>query len=170
MEATTEQAIETVERADALAELNAAGCADWGTDADDEATVEDVEATRSPRQDIGTVSASTRVIEIEATAALQFTDERGNKLEEIAVTPGETVLFRVHNTAGFDHTFYIGSHSELSEPQSTTDIGIGTWHSGVRELEWTVPADVSELMFGCTVPGHHTLMHGAFVSMPAGTD
>jgi hypothetical protein len=108
------------------------------------------------------------VVEIEATAALQFVDEGGELIGWIDVSPGETVVFRVHNTAGFQHSFYIGTESELHEPEGTTDTGIGTFTSGVRELEWIVPDDVAGLMFGCTVPGHFTPMHGGFRLTPLG--
>jgi uncharacterized cupredoxin-like copper-binding protein len=110
------------------------------------------------------------VIEIEATGALQFTDGSGNLLEEIAVTPGETVVFRVHNSAGFVHNFYVGSEEELEVPEGTTDAGTEMWYEGVQELEWRVPDDVSGLMFGCTVPGHFVPMHGTFVVAPSGED
>jgi uncharacterized cupredoxin-like copper-binding protein len=109
-----------------------------------------------------------RVIELDATAALEFTDPRGNRLDTIEVTPGETVVFRVHNVAGFEHSFYIGTEAELEDPGGTTDVGIPGWDSGVRELQWTVPDDVSGLMFGCTVPGHFVLMHGTFTVTSAG--
>jgi uncharacterized cupredoxin-like copper-binding protein len=103
-----------------------------------------------------------RVIEMVATGALQFTDPAGEQIRDIAVTPGETIIFRVDNTAGFDHDFYIGTDEELMVPNAVTDVGIPTWQSGVQELEWVVPADISGLKFGCTVPGHYALMQGTF--------
>ena len=111
-----ERVFEDVARADALAELSALHCLTRGTD-------------------------SSRVIEIEATGALQFTDGRGDLLHEIAVTAGETVVFRVHNSADFEHGFYIRSESQLHEPAGTTDTGIEMWAEGVSESEWRVPAD-----------------------------
>jgi azurin len=42
-------------------------------------------------------------------------------------------------------------------------VGIAARTSGTRELAWTVPEDLSGLMFGCTVPGHFALMHGDIV-------
>jgi hypothetical protein len=77
--------------------------------------------------------------------------------------PGETLLIRVDNTAGFEHSFFIGTEDELSLPMATTDVGIDTWTSGTRELLWTVPGDPSGLAFGCTVPGHFPVMHGRIV-------
>ena len=108
-----------------------------------------------------------RVIDIIATGALQFTTPSGEQLHDIPVTPGETVLFRIDNTAGFDHDFYIGTDDQLMAPSATTDTGIPPWQTGVQELEWVVPADISGLKFGCTVPGHYTLMQGTF-SVAAG--
>jgi uncharacterized cupredoxin-like copper-binding protein len=162
-----ERVFEAIARADALAELSAPRCLTWGTDIDD---IVGVETNPTPGQGSGEETGSSRMIEIEATAALQFTDSTGNRLREIAVTPGETVMFRVHNTAGFDHSFYIGSEQELERPMGSTDTGIPTWTQGVRELAWTVPDDVTGLLFGCTVPGHFVLMHGVFVVTPPEKD
>jgi len=158
-----ERVFEDIVRADTLAEVSALHCLTWGTDIDD---IVELETTPKPGQEIGEETGSSRVIEIEATAALQFTDRTGNLLREIAVTPGETVAFRVHNTADFDHSFYIGSEQELERPMGSTETGISTWTEGVRELVWTVPDDVTGLLFGCTVPGHFELMHGVFVVTP----
>jgi hypothetical protein len=161
-----ERDFEVIAGAEALAELSAVACATWGSELD---SVE-VETTPALAQDRGEETGSSRVIDIHATAALQFVDERGNVLDEIGVTPGATVLFRVDNTAGFEHSFYIGSESELHVPGGTTDTGIEAWPTGVHELEWRVPDDVSDLMFGCTVPGHSGLMHGPFVVTPPEKD
>ena len=84
-----------------------------------------------------------RVIELQLTGALQITDPAGTKVEDIPVTPGETVTFVVDNVAGFDHNFYIGTADELSVPSATTDTGIPTWSTGAQELTWTVPDDVA---------------------------
>ncbi len=107
-------------------------------------------------------SGEARVIDMVATGALQFTTPAGEQIRDIPVTPGETIIFRVDNTAGFDHNFYIGTDEELMLPNATTDVGIPTWQTGVQELEWVVPADISGLKFGCTVPGHYALMQGTF--------
>ena len=82
------------------------------------------------------------------------------------MTPGETVIFRINNTAGFAHNFWIGPDSELQVPGGQTDVGLPEWSSGVQELEWVVPEDVSELRFACTVPGHYYTMQGDFVVTP----
>ncbi len=40
------------------------------------------------------------------------------------MTPGETVVFRINNTAGFEHNFYIGPDAELQVPNGQTDVGL----------------------------------------------
>lgn len=106
-----------------------------------------------------------RVIEIEADAALRFL-QGGEQVTEIPVTPGETVLFRVDNTAGFAHNFYIGPDEELMVPSATTEIGLSDWDTGVKEMTWVVPDDLTDVRFACTVPGHYTLMQGDFTIAP----
>jgi uncharacterized cupredoxin-like copper-binding protein/mono/diheme cytochrome c family protein len=108
-----------------------------------------------------------RVIQLNATAALQFTDPDGNVVPEIVVLPGETIEFQIDNTANFDHNFWIGPASEVSVPNNETDVGHPTWQSGVQTVTWTVPAsgDIPpDLQFACTVPGHYAAgMHGNIV-------
>ena len=106
-----------------------------------------------------------RVIELQADAALRFL-QGDEPVPEIAVVPGETVVFRIDNTAGFAHNFWIGTDDELMVPNGATDVGIPDWDSGVQELEWVVPDDLTGLRFGCTVPGHYTLMQGDFTITP----
>jgi hypothetical protein len=101
-----------------------------------------------------------RVIELEATNAIRFVQD-GAQLTDIPVRPGETVRFRVDNTAGFPHNFMIGTDAQLSSAASGLP-GIPDWSQGVQELEWTVAADIGGLKFGCTVPGHYSLMQGTF--------
>jgi uncharacterized cupredoxin-like copper-binding protein/mono/diheme cytochrome c family protein len=108
----------------------------------------------------GTADAP-RVIKLQATGALQFTDEKGTQVADIPVKAGEVVRFEVDNTAGFDHNFTIGTNDELSVANAEGEGGIPTWKSGVQTYDWTVP-DQGELKFGCTVPGHYTLMQGTF--------
>ncbi len=108
-----------------------------------------------------------RVIDLVATGALQFTDLAATQVRDIPVTPGETITFRIDNQAGFDHNFYIGTDAQLVVPAATTDVGIPTWQTGVQEVTWVVPADITGLKFGCTVPGHYALMQGIF-SLAAG--
>lgn len=106
-----------------------------------------------------------RVIEIEADATLRFL-QNGEQVTQIPVTPGETVLFRIDNTAEFAHNMYIGTNDELIVPNGTTDVGVGDWETGIQEFEWVVPEDLAGLRFGCTVPGHFTLMQGDFTVTP----
>lgn len=102
-----------------------------------------------------------RVIELEADATLRFVQD-GEPVAAIPVTPGETVIIRLDNTAGFAHNFWIGTDEELTVPNGTTEVGVPDWDTGVREVEWLVPDDISGLRFACTVPGHYTLMQGDF--------
>ncbi|HZW01495.1 MAG TPA: cupredoxin domain-containing protein [Candidatus Deferrimicrobium sp.] len=106
-----------------------------------------------------------RIIELESTASLLFQQE-GERIPDIPLTPGETVRFRIDNTAGFGHNFYVGQDEELNVPFATTEVGIPVWESGVQELEWRVPDDVSGLKFGCTVPGHYFTQQGIFSVAP----
>jgi uncharacterized lipoprotein YbaY len=129
----------------------------------DGAPVDDVDV---PVIAVGAAPAGdARVIELEADATLRFLQD-GEQVLEIPVTPGETVLFRVNNTADFAHNFYIGADEDLQVASNTTDTGIPEWESGVQELEWVVPADISGLRFACTVAGHYLLMQGDFTITP----
>ena len=112
--------------------------------------------------------AEARIIEMKATAALQFTTPDGTRIEDLQVTPGETVIFRIDNTFGYvQHSFYIGTDEELGVPSGSTETGIPPWGRGVREVEWVVPEDISGLKFACTVPGHFAAgMQGTFSVAP----
>ena len=107
-------------------------------------------------------SQAVRIIELEQDASLRILRD-GRQIRRIAVTPGERVLFRIDNTAGFAHNFYIGRRVQLRRPNGSTDVGIPDWDSGVQEFEWTVPANANTLSFGCTIPGHFALERGRFV-------
>ena len=102
-----------------------------------------------------------RVIQLNANWAVLFTQD-GEEIHDIPVVPGETVRFRIDNTAGFPNSFYIGSDEELLEPNATTEVGIPEWSNGVKEVIWVVPDDISGLRFGSTVPGHYERMYGCF--------
>jgi len=105
-----------------------------------------------------------RQINLQANAALQFTDETGAQVTQIQAAPGETIEFVIDNTAGFDHNFYIGEAEDLMVPFGETEFGIATWASGVETYTWTVPESGAEgLQFACTVPGHYQPMHGDIV-------
>lgn len=129
------------------------------------------------RTPVPTGRAAARVIDPEAPESLPPPDEwpfpimvftqDGILLEDISVTPGETVLFRIDSkTGGYTHNFYIGFDEELSEPRAMTEFGIPDWTSGVQELEWTVPDDIAGLKFGCTIPSHYAWMQGTFSLSP----
>jgi hypothetical protein len=121
----------------------------------------DAAATTAPVA--GGSSDAPRVVRLEATSSLQFTDESGAVVSQIVVVPGETIQFVVNNSAGFDHNFWIGTPDVLSVPNAETDVGIPTWQSGEQTVTWTVPEDGGTLQFACTVPGHYTTMHGDIV-------
>ena len=122
----------------------------------------DADATAEP---VVSADGEPRVIELEADAAIRFM-QAGEQIREIEVTPGETVVFRVDNTAGFPHNLYIGSDEDLRVMGGTTDVGIPDWNLGVQELEWVVPDDLTAIRFACTVPGHYFTMQGDFVVAP----
>jgi uncharacterized cupredoxin-like copper-binding protein len=107
------------------------------------------------------VPGEARVIELELDGALQI-KQNGQKVTDIPVTPGETITFKLNNTAGYAHNFWIGTDQELSVPNAKTAAGVPDWNSGPQEFTWVVPDDVSGLKFGCTVPGHYSLMQGTF--------
>jgi uncharacterized cupredoxin-like copper-binding protein len=109
-------------------------------------------------------AAEARTIELELDSALQILDATGAKVTEIAVTPGETITFKVTNIAGFPHNFWIGTDQQLLANDTATMVGIPDFSEGTQELTWTVPGDVTGLRFGCTVPGHYQLMQGAFAA------
>jgi plastocyanin len=106
--------------------------------------------------------AEARIIELEMDAALQILQD-GTKVTEIPVAVGETITFRVTNTAGYAHNFWIGPDQALQAAQTEGLPGIPDYSEGTQEFTWTVPEDAGSLKFGCTVPGHYQLMNGAFV-------
>jgi len=111
----------------------------------------------------GTADAP-RVIKLQMTAALEILDESGQKAADIPVKAGETVRFEVDNTAGYTHNFHIGTDAELSG--NTPGLpGIPEYETGVQTYDWTVPTE-GDLKFGCTVPGHYSLMQGVFTIQP----
>lgn len=106
--------------------------------------------------------ATGRVIELEMTSTLQI-HQAGQQISQINVAVGETITFRVENTAGFDHNFFIGPDERLAVDDVEGLPGIATHVEGVHEFTWVVPENAGELRFGCTVPGHYQLMNGTFV-------
>ncbi len=135
------------------------------TEAPAEMTEAPAEMTEAPAEGATPAAGEARVIELEADAAIRFLQD-GEQIKNIDVTPGETVVFRVTNSAGFAHNFYIGADDDLRVMSGTTDIGIPDWDTGVQELEWVVPEDPSGIRFACTVPGHYYTMQGDFTITP----
>ena len=129
-----------------------------------EAPAEEAPAEGGESAAAGGTPDEPRQIELQANAALQFTDTSGAQVSQIELIPGETVEFVIDNTAGFDHNFYIGPADVLQGSFAETEVGIPTWQSGVETVIWTVPEEGAEgLQFACTVPGHYTPMHGDIV-------
>ena len=105
------------------------------------------------------------VIELELTGDLKITRD-GAQVSTIPVRQGETYTFRVDNTAGFDHDFFIGPDADLAAGRSEGLAGIEPWSAGVREFQYTFDGP-GPLAFGCIVPGHYALMKGTFDIAPA---
>jgi len=121
-------------------------------------------AAESPGASGGTVPTG-QVIELELTGSLQI-HQAGQQVSELAVKAGETVHFKITNSAGFDHDFYIGTPDQLSQNQVSGLPGIPTFQSGTQEFDYTVTADTANLQWGCSLPGHYPLMHGTFTVEP----
>jgi len=111
---------------------------------------------------VESAAPTARVIELEFNAALQIL-ENGAQVTQIPVTVGETITFRVTNTAGYAHNLWIGPDAALMSNQTTGLPGLPDFNEGTQEFTWTVPADAATLNYGCTVPGHYTIMKGTFV-------
>jgi plastocyanin len=103
-----------------------------------------------------------RTIDIELTGQLQILHD-GEPISELNVAIGETIVFRVTNTAGFDHNLTIGPPDDLANLMDDGLVGTPTFTEGTEEFTWVVPENAGELAFGCTVPGHFDLMNGTFV-------
>lgn len=102
--------------------------------------------------------------------------------EELSITAGETVRFKVANTGNLQHEFVIGdaeaqeAHREMMQAMGDShgdghgghgghDMAEGA-HGGempsvtlapgeTTELIWTAPADVDTLVYACNIPGHY---------------
>jgi uncharacterized cupredoxin-like copper-binding protein len=156
-ESVTQEQVGEVDPAEAA---EAEQLTEAATEPGEAAAAESVEPMESTEP--ATAAGEGRVVQIQADGALRFLDAGGEQLQDIAVTPGETITFEIDNAAGFAHNFYIGEDSELMTPAGSTDTGIPDWSTGVQTLDWVVPDDIANLKFGCTVPGHYTLMQGTF--------
>ena len=104
------------------------------------------------------------VFELEMTSDLRILRD-GQQVTSLPVNEGETYTFRINNTAGLDHDFYIGPEADLASGATDGLAGIPPWNAGVREFQTTIETP-GPLAFGCTVPGHYALMHGAFEISP----
>jgi uncharacterized cupredoxin-like copper-binding protein len=102
------------------------------------------------------------VIELEETADLRIV-QNGQSVTQLTVREGETITFRITNTAGYDHNFYIGPPEQLSTNNTAGLSGIPAFTSGTQEFQYTVTAETANLEFACTLPGHYPSMHGTFV-------
>ncbi len=101
--------------------------------------------------------------------------------EELSISAGETVRFKVVNTGNLQHEFVIGdaeaqeAHREMMQEMAG---GHGAGHDGhgghamaegahggempavtiapgeTAELVWTAPTDVDTLVYACNIPGH----------------
>ena len=114
----------------------------------------------SPEASEGTAPAG-QVIELELTATLQIHQD-GQQIDNLTVKNGETVHFKITNTAGFSHDFYIGPADQLGQNLVAGLPGVASFDSGTQEFDYTVTADTANLQFGCSLPGHYPLMHGTF--------
>ncbi len=102
-------------------------------------------AAARPRHPVATSAVPTvavdasHVIDLELTADLKI-KQNGQQVSTIPVVQGETYTFRISNTAGFDHDFFIGSDADLSAGASGLP-GIPAWserHARVPvHIRWT---------------------------------
>ena len=105
--------------------------------------------------------AEGRIVELDLTSN-EITQD-GQKVEELDVTIGEEVTFRVSNSSGLEHNFRIGTKLEMINNKVEGLPGVPVHTEGVREFIWVVPENVEELRYGCTVHGHYVNMKGSFV-------
>jgi len=103
------------------------------------------------------------VIELELTGSLQIV-QGGQRVTSIEVHQGQAYTFRIRNSAGFAHDFLIGTDADLSSGKSGLP-GLGQFSSGTQDFSVTFDGP-GPLMFGCTIPGHYSLMKGTFVIVP----
>jgi hypothetical protein len=123
--------------------------------------------TAAIAQDPSAPSASPapRHIDLALTSRLQVLDRAGKPVKALAVRPGETLEIAVGNQARFAHNLFIGAHDALAGDQTDGMPGVDDFAGGVQTFTWTVPADVTDLWFGCTVVGHFSLMQGPIVAV-----
>jgi uncharacterized cupredoxin-like copper-binding protein len=107
-------------------------------------------------------SAGANVIELEENSSLQILQD-GQQITELQLTIGQTYTFRINNTAGFSHDFYLGPPDRLQANDVAGLPGVPTNSLGVQEFTWTATADARGWGFACTEPGHYQNMHGTLV-------
>lgn len=114
-----------------------------------------------------------RVIQVEA-GEMMFGPEA------LAVAPGETVKFEIHNSGVLEHEFVIGDRAAQEEHRRMMrEMGGHGGHGGhgdhdmaegehgghmpavtiapgeTATLVWTVPEGISQLEYACNLPGHY---------------
>ena len=102
-------------------------------------------------------------IDLIETSSLQITNPSGQVVASITVQKGHTYHFKITNTAGFVHNFYVGKLSDLEAGSIANLTGTGDFTSGTREFDYTFSDTSAPLGFGCMVPGHYQAgMKGTF--------
>jgi uncharacterized cupredoxin-like copper-binding protein len=72
----------------------------------------------------------------------------------VTASAGQKVCFRVTNTAGFTHSFYVGPASDVEARNQTAAVaGIPDFTSGTQTLEYTFNGS-GPFEYACWVPGH----------------
>lgn len=102
------------------------------------------------------------VFELEMTGDLRILQD-GQPATEIRVQEGQEYTFRVTNSAGFTHNFYLGPPDRLMANDVGDLPGIPDYESGTEEFSWTATSEAEGWEFACTVPGHYQNMHGSLV-------
>ena len=117
-------------------------------------------ASGAPAPSGGTAGGN--VITLDETGSLQITDPNGQQVKTITVTKGQTYHFKITNSAGFTHNFYVGKVSDLEAANAANLTGTGDFTSGTKEFDYTFN-DTQDMGFGCIVPGHYQAgMSGTF--------
>ncbi len=109
-------------------------------------------------------AAAGNTIELEETETLTLL-QNGQPVNQLNVKVGDTVTFVIHNSADFDHTFYIGTADALKNDQIAGLPGLADFQ-GTQQFTYTVTAATAGLQFGCSLEGHYDTMHGDFVVAP----
>jgi len=121
-------------------------------------------ALGSPSASAGQTGASFDLVE---TSSLSITDAGGTQVTALTVKKGQTYHFRITNSAGFPHNFYVGKVSDLEANATANLTGTGDFDSGTKEFDYTFGDDSAPLGFGCLIPGHYQAgMKGTFTVQP----